>query len=143
MKGKKQIIMETALDLFAEHGMSQTTVQMVLDGSGISKGTFYKYFNSKDDIMKCLLEKHQQDEYILRQEIAEGQYDTEFDCLVDQLVIPMTLPSRERLSRVFWSTLNAPDIEPIDIISVQIKWIAGRFIDVRMQRRLRFCMSAW
>ena len=130
MKGKKQIIMDTALDLFAEHGMSQTTVQMVLDGSGISKGTFYKYFDSKDDIMKCLLEKHQQDEYILRQEIAEGQYDTEFDRLVDQLVIPMTMPSRTRLSGIFWSSLNTSDAGLMDFISVQIKWIAGRFVDV-------------
>lgn len=122
--------MDTALELFAEHGMSQTTVQMVLDGSGISKGTFYKYFESKDDIMKCLLEKHQRDEYILRQEIADGHYDTEFDCLVDQLVIPMTLPSRTRLSGMFWSSLNTPGIELMDLISVQVRWIAGRFVDV-------------
>ncbi len=142
MKGKKQIILETALELFAEHGLHQTTVQMVIEGSGISKGTFYKYFDSKDDILKSLLEEHQQDEYVLRQEIAEGRYESDFDRLVDQLVIPMTLPSRTKLSAMFWSSLYTPDIELMDFISAQIKWIAGRFVDVFGEKKRPYATEA-
>ena len=142
MKAKKQLILDTALELFGSHGIHNTTVQMVLDVSGISKGTFYKYFDSKDDIVKCLLERHQQDEYLLRQELEEGNYGSEFDLLVDQLAVPMTLPSRARLSRVFWESVNTADLNLADYTSVQIKWIAGRFVDVFGEEKRPYSIEA-
>lgn len=44
-------IIEKGLSLFAEKGYHSTTIQEIADKAGISKGSFYVYFSSKEDFM--------------------------------------------------------------------------------------------
>jgi len=53
---KKQLIMEKALDLFAEQGIEATSVQQITEKCGISKGAFYLSFKSKDELILTVLE---------------------------------------------------------------------------------------
>ncbi len=53
---KKQLIMETALDLFAKQGFEATSVQQITDRCGISKGAFYLSFKSKDELILALID---------------------------------------------------------------------------------------
>jgi AcrR family transcriptional regulator len=55
MQEKKEKILECALDLFAEKGYVNTPVRDIIDASGYGTGTFYKYFNNKEDLLKTLL----------------------------------------------------------------------------------------
>ena len=55
MQEKKEKILECALDLFAEKGYVNTPVRDVIDMSGYGTGTFYKYFNNKEELLKTLL----------------------------------------------------------------------------------------
>jgi AcrR family transcriptional regulator len=48
---QKERIISVALDLFAEKGYDLTPVQRIIDEAGISKGAFYHYFKSKEDII--------------------------------------------------------------------------------------------
>lgn len=47
----KETIYQTALTLFHNHGYEKTTLLEICKATGISKNTFYYYFNSKDDIL--------------------------------------------------------------------------------------------
>ncbi|WP_423801190.1 TetR/AcrR family transcriptional regulator [Neobacillus sp. SAB-20_R2A] len=54
---KKQLIMEKALELFAEQGFEATSVQQITEHCGISKGAFYLSFKSKDELIIALIDQ--------------------------------------------------------------------------------------
>lgn len=47
-------IIETAWRLFHEKGFGETTINDIIRETGISKGTFYYYFRSKDNMLDTL-----------------------------------------------------------------------------------------
>ena len=44
-------IIEAALDLFAEHGIGGTSLQMIADALGVTKAAVYHQYNTKDEII--------------------------------------------------------------------------------------------
>jgi AcrR family transcriptional regulator len=44
-------IIEAALDLFAEHGIGGTSLQMMADAVGVTKAAIYHQYNTKDEII--------------------------------------------------------------------------------------------
>ena len=50
-KQKKQLIMDTALELFAENGYHATSISQISKKAKISKGLTYNYFDSKNKIL--------------------------------------------------------------------------------------------
>ncbi|MGE8078779.1 TetR/AcrR family transcriptional regulator [Peribacillus loiseleuriae] len=53
---KKQLIMEKALELFAKQGFEATSIQQITEHCGISKGSFYLSFKSKDELILALID---------------------------------------------------------------------------------------
>lgn len=53
-KGIKEKIVLAAWTLFYEKGYDQTTVDDIIELSGTSKGSFYYYFNTKDELLSTL-----------------------------------------------------------------------------------------
>lgn len=53
---KKYLILEKSIELFAEHGFEATSVQQITERCGISKGAFYLYFKSKDELIISLVD---------------------------------------------------------------------------------------
>ena len=49
-------IIDAALDLFAEHGVSGTSLQMIADAIGVTKAAVYHQFNTKDEIVLAVAE---------------------------------------------------------------------------------------
>ena len=43
--------MRVSVELFAEQGYAQTSVQQIVDAAGVTKGALYHYFKSKDDLL--------------------------------------------------------------------------------------------
>lgn len=54
---KRRHILDCASELFAERGYAGTTVQDIIRRSGISTGSFYFYFKSKDMLFECLYDE--------------------------------------------------------------------------------------
>lgn len=48
---KREYMMEVALKLFIEHGYEKISVDDIIKATNTSKGTFYHYFESKDEIL--------------------------------------------------------------------------------------------
>ena len=57
IKSKKfQKITETAYNLFMRHGIKRITIEEICRTAGVSKMTFYKYFNDKNDLALFVLD---------------------------------------------------------------------------------------
>jgi AcrR family transcriptional regulator len=52
---RKNEIMQTARMLFYQKGYVQTTVNLIISTLGISKGAFYHYFKSKEDLLDQII----------------------------------------------------------------------------------------
>ncbi|HET6559885.1 MAG TPA: TetR/AcrR family transcriptional regulator, partial [Prolixibacteraceae bacterium] len=52
---KRKLILETALELFAENGYHGTSISHITKKAGISKGLLYNYFVSKEDVLKNII----------------------------------------------------------------------------------------
>jgi AcrR family transcriptional regulator len=49
-------ILVTALDLFGDHGVSGTSLQMIADAIGVTKAAVYHQFHTKDEIIVAVTE---------------------------------------------------------------------------------------
>lgn len=54
---KKELILNTALELFAENGYHATSISQIAKKAGISKGLAYNYFESKKEILDEIITK--------------------------------------------------------------------------------------
>ena len=71
-------ILEAAGSLFAEHGYSEATTEMLADKLGVGKGTIYRYFPNKCELFLAACDR------LMRQlldalEVAAGQVDDPLD----------------------------------------------------------------
>jgi AcrR family transcriptional regulator len=76
-----------ALDLFSEHGVSGTSLQMIADAVGVTKGAVYHQFRSKEAIVLAVAEVELQGlEAALDAAEAEGSSVRARDMLLTQVV---------------------------------------------------------
>jgi AcrR family transcriptional regulator len=54
----KELILRASLELFAMKGYGSTTMEMIADRAGISRGLPYLYFESKEKILYTILKRH-------------------------------------------------------------------------------------
>lgn len=54
---RRQELMDAAVRVFAEKGISRTTVSDITDSAGVAKGTFYLYFDSKEQLLGAMKER--------------------------------------------------------------------------------------
>jgi AcrR family transcriptional regulator len=89
-----------SVELFAEFGYAQTSVQQIVDAAGVTKGALYHYFSSKDDLLFDIydrllkLQRAHLDEIVERGEgplttlrlVCEDVINTSIDGLADGAV---------------------------------------------------------
>ena len=52
---KREKIVSAAVDEFIEYGLENASTNRIVENSGISKGSFYQYFEDKQDVFKHLM----------------------------------------------------------------------------------------
>lgn len=72
-ESKKKELLAIAEKLFLEKGYEQTSIDDVLRESGISKGGFYHYFKSKDDILSASINNIIEDAILFLQPIVDDE----------------------------------------------------------------------
>ncbi|QSQ08227.1 Glycerol dehydratase large subunit [Koleobacter methoxysyntrophicus] len=55
---RKQEFLDAALDLFYQKGYENTTINDIIDKVGLSKGAFYHYFNSKEEVLETIARQY-------------------------------------------------------------------------------------
>lgn len=85
MKDRKQHVIKMAHQLFIDKGFQATSIQDILDYSGIAKGTFYNYFSSKNELLIALfttLYKQMEKE---RNDLLIGQDPSDIEIFIKQM----------------------------------------------------------
>lgn len=67
-------LLEAALDAFAYHGFHATRLETVAEAAGVSKGTVYKYFENKEDLLRKALE-HRLEVHLAGAEAELGKFN--------------------------------------------------------------------
>ena len=52
----RRSIIESAQFLFMRDGFEKTSIDNIMIGAGAAKGTFYRHFDSKDDVLKTIVD---------------------------------------------------------------------------------------
>ncbi len=47
----RHTILDTAVELYQDQGVADTTISAIIDRSGLGRTTFYRYFNDADDVL--------------------------------------------------------------------------------------------
>ena len=64
-EGRRQEILAAALRCFARGGFHATTIADIVRESGVSQGTFYLYFETKDDVIAALADDRSQSDALI------------------------------------------------------------------------------
>lgn len=62
---RKQEILQAALELFYKKGYENTTINNIIDELGVSKGAFYHYFESKEDVIISIAREYSERSIII------------------------------------------------------------------------------
>lgn len=57
VKTKKEIILDTALHLFAEKGYESTPTSLIAKEAGVSEGLIFKHFTNKESLLEALVKR--------------------------------------------------------------------------------------
>ena len=102
---RRRQILDAALGCFAREGFHKTTMQDVVEHSGLSPGSIYCHFSGKQDIIVAVVEERHRRERALLQRALEKQSFAE---AVDQLAAD------------FIAVLSSPDERAWRRLAVQI-----------------------
>lgn len=74
IKTRKQEFLNIALELFYQKGFENTTINDIIYQAGVSKGAFYHYFNSKEEVLETIARQYVEKKLDVIEKIA-GQDD--------------------------------------------------------------------
>lgn len=95
---RKEQILEAAVACFTERGFHKATIDEICKLSGISPGSVYRYFKSKDDIIEALVIKQRIDHVKeIRQLCLEMASLPEFSEMLSTYPVKQLEPKRIRL----------------------------------------------
>lgn len=105
----RERVLNAALELFAEHGVSGTSLQMIADRVGVAKASVYYQFHTKEDIVLTLISPVFEDiARLVKIADAVGSVEARRDVAISGLV---ELAVRNRnLTTVFFGD---PAIDPL------------------------------
>jgi AcrR family transcriptional regulator len=104
---KRQLIMDTALELFAATGYENTTINLIAKKAGISKGLLYNYFTSKEELMEAILNKGIDDMLAV--------FDPNKDGILDNMEMEFFITQTFRMikeNRKMWKLYTAISFQP-------------------------------
>src|SRR5688572_21758356 len=75
---KRETIINAAVEEFAQYGLENASTNRIVENSGISKGSFYQYFEDKEDVFMYLLSVLEQEkmEYLKGKHPPSSNMDT-------------------------------------------------------------------
>lgn len=105
--------------LFYQRGYEQTSVQAIIDAVGVAKGTFYHYFDSKEDLLD---------------ELVEGMLGAQLREL-EPLIADPALDALTKLNRLFAQS-NSWKLENRDLMK-EVARVLYRSRNARLLNRVR------
>ncbi len=88
-EAKRRIILEAAKKEFARVPFEKASINQIIHNADISRGSFYTYFEDKQDVVRCIFEESREEmEMVCREalEVSHGDYLTMLEKLFDHFV---------------------------------------------------------
>lgn len=134
MNKRKRQVLEHAQQLFLEKGATSTSIQDILTRANISKGTFYNYFNSKNDCLKDIVTLGEEETRLLRDELLIDQNPTNKDIFVQQIAVRVQVNHDHNLIPIIEAIFHSGDKELSEFARKshlkELYWIANRLVDI-------------
>ncbi len=134
MNDRKQHVIKMAHQLFVDKGFQATSIQDILDYSGISKGTFYNYFSSKNELLIAIFKEIYNELEKERNKILIGQDPSDIELFIKQIELQLNTNKKNKLFNLFEEVLVSKDIELKQFINEgQLRmyhWIVQRFTEI-------------
>ncbi|MGD6968120.1 TetR/AcrR family transcriptional regulator [Rossellomorea vietnamensis] len=134
MNKRKQHVITKAHGLFIEKGFQQTSIQDILDDSGISKGTFYNYFSSKNELLIELFKSIYSEIEKKRNDLLISQDPSNIEIFIKQIAIQMIENKENKLIPLYEEVMMSNDEDLKNSVKrgqlKMIYWLHGRFLDI-------------
>ncbi|MFD6441828.1 TetR/AcrR family transcriptional regulator [Peribacillus sp. NPDC060186] len=134
MNERKQLVVKYAHQLFIEKGYQATSIQDILDYSGISKGTFYNYFSSKSELLKAVFISTQEKYEHESNELLIGQDLADIEIFIKQSELQMHSNKSNKLFSLYEEVMISNDTELKNFIThakfKHIHWLSKRFLEI-------------
>jgi len=134
MNDRKQHVIKMAHQLFIEKGFQATSIQDILDFSGISKGTFYNYFSSKKELLMAIFNSLHEILEMERNKLLIGQDPSNKEIFIKQIELQMKLNKQNKLFALFEEVLVSNDMDFKDFLKQmqlnQLNWTYYRMVDI-------------
>ena len=134
MNNRKRKVLEASRELFIEKGIQNTSIQDIIHHAGISKGTFYNYFTSKNECVLAILEQARYEASLRRNELMIGCDMKDARVLIEQISVLMTVNREKHIFSLFESVFSSQDAELKKIVAhhriFEMRWLSDRLVDV-------------
>ena len=134
MNDRKQHVINKAHQLFIEKGFQATSIQDIIDFSGISKGTFYNYFSSKNELLMAIFTSLNQKINNERSRLLVGQSSSDIEIFIHQLELQMEFNRRNKLLVLFEEVFVSNDPVLKQFLKhtqiMHLHWTYKRFVDI-------------
>lgn len=134
MNKKKRNVIDKAHELFIEQGYHATSIQDILNHSGISKGSFYNYFSSKGELFKAVFNLILENLKTDRDKMLIGKDIKDMKIFKEQVSLMVEFNKRNKINQLIEDVLVSSDPELIKFIKqsryVFLNWVYERFLDI-------------
>ncbi|MBP6978894.1 MAG: TetR/AcrR family transcriptional regulator [Bacteroidales bacterium] len=111
-ENRKALIMETALELFANEGYYPTSISKIAKKAGISKGLMYNYFPSKEQLIREIIDQGIQDLLTTFDPDKDGVLtEMEFEFMINAIF--GILQENIRYWRLYFSLIMQASVHPL------------------------------
>ncbi|MFD2639955.1 TetR/AcrR family transcriptional regulator [Piscibacillus salipiscarius] len=114
----KEKIMETSIRLFGKKGFTETSVQDIVNEIGVTKGTFYYYFTSKEEVL-AMIHYEFISNILNKQEEVLSNSSLDFKEKLDQIVKVLTyeIKNNGQSARIFFREMRHISQDQLERIS--------------------------
>ncbi|MDQ0206843.1 TetR/AcrR family transcriptional regulator [Alkalicoccobacillus murimartini] len=134
MNNRRQDVIESAHQVFSEKGYRAASIQNILDRSSISKGTLYKYFTSKSDIILAVFKWLADEIEQARDEVLLNRDPKDLNTLTEQISIQIEKLEEFKMIPLFQEIFFSDDVELKQYIKqyqlYELKWLHRRLKDI-------------
>ncbi len=122
---RRDQLLEAAGELFLKNGYRNTSVNSIVESIGVSKGTFYYYFDSKEDVLDGLVEKLSEPIYEEIDEIASRDSSTAIEKLNDIFAVSRRIKLDKidevlRITRLMYRPENLRLLDRIESATIDV-----------------------
>lgn len=146
MNDRKKHVIEMAHRLFIDKGFTATSIQDILDYSGISKGTFYNYFSSKNELIMAIFRTTYRKMEKERNALIAGKDTTDRELFIKQIELQMKLNRENNIIPLFEEVLFSNDSELKKFLELgqlkNLRWTYERLTELVEEEKHPYLLDA-